>query len=129
MIQHYSVDKTGTLTTGQAVVGSRIEYASQLIKGDMAQAGAVSGALKKLLQRLPPAVKQTDIALWFACCAELRSEHPLGHAIVNSGKEIWGYDILKPIVKRGTVGKSEEEDAVGQQLSISNSQVVPGRGV
>ena len=59
------------------------------------------------------------------------------HAIVNSGKEIWGnsgkdiwgYDILKPIVKRGTVGKSEEEDVVGQQLSISNSQVVPGRGV
>eukprot|EP00579_Thalassiosira_antarctica_P015457 CAMPEP_0201944256 /NCGR_PEP_ID=MMETSP0903-20130614/52768_1 /ASSEMBLY_ACC=CAM_ASM_000552 /TAXON_ID=420261 /ORGANISM="Thalassiosira antarctica, Strain CCMP982" /LENGTH=1269 /DNA_ID=CAMNT_0048487199 /DNA_START=135 /DNA_END=3947 /DNA_ORIENTATION=+ len=123
-------DKTGTLTTGRAVVGSRIEYASQLMNEDVsAQAGAVSGALKKLLQRLPPAVKQTDIALWFACCAELRSEHPLGHAIVNSGKEIWGYDILRPIAKRGTVNKSEEEDAVGQQLSISDSQVVPGRGV
>jgi len=120
-------DKTGTLTTGRAVVGSRIEYASQLMKEDVAQ--GASGTLKKLLQSLPPAVKQTDIALWFACCAELRSEHPLGHAIVNSGKEIWGHDILKPAAK-GNFGKSEEVKAgVDGQLSISDSQVVPGRGV
>jgi len=71
------VDKTGTLTTGRAVVGSRIEYVSQIVKSDKM-------SLKQMLQSVPPAVKQTDIALWFACCAELWSEHPLGHAILNS---------------------------------------------
>jgi len=122
------VDKTGTLTTGRAVVGSRIEYVSQIVKS-----GDKNGPLKLMLQSIPPAVKQTDIALWFACCAELRSEHPLGHAILNSGKEIWGHDILKPIAK-GSVGGSksheeEDEKTADQELSISNVQVVAGRGV
>ena len=81
-----------------------------------------------MIQSIPPAVKQTDIALWFACCAELRSEHPLGHAILNSGKEVWGHDILNPMAK-GNVGKSQADDTAADQLSISNVQVVPGRGV
>ena len=123
----FIVDKTGTLTTGRAVVGSRIEYVSEII---MKTDQSIFGSLKELFQSLPPAVRQTDIALWFACCAELRSEHPLGHAILNSGKEIWGHDILKPIAK-GSVGKSHEGDvgAVDHQLSISNVRVVAGRGV
>jgi len=118
-------DKTGTLTTGRAVVGSRIGYTSELMEADD------GASLKKMTQSLPPAVNESDIALWFACCAELRSEHPLGHAIVNSGKEIWGYDILKPVAK-GTVRKKTEEDnmaVAGQNLSTCDFQVVPGRGV
>ena len=129
LLKHTLVDKTGTLTTGRAVVGSRIEYVSKIVKSDK----NVFGSLKQVLQSIPPAVKQTDIALWFACCAELRSEHPLGHAILNSGKEIWGHDILNPIAK-GSIGgsKSHEEDdekTADRDLSISNVQVVAGRGV
>lgn len=119
------VDKTGTLTTGRAVVGSRIEYASQLLNENATH--DESQAWKKLFQCLPSAVRQCDIALWFACCAELRSEHPLGRAIVNSGKEIWG-DILNPI-SRGNGGIDKDKDAVASQLSVSDFQVIPGRGV
>lgn len=118
------VDKTGTLTTGRAVVGSRIEYASQVFTENSTL--DTSGAWKKLFQCLPSAVRQCDIALWFACCAELRSEHPLGRAIVNAGKEIWG-DILNPI-SRGNV-ESNKENETAASLSISEFQVVPGRGV
>jgi Cu+-exporting ATPase len=120
------VDKTGTLTTGRAVVGSRIEYVSQLLSRD-ASPGA-SGALRRLFHSLPSAVKQTDIALWFACCAELRSDHPLGRAILNSGKEIWGHDVLNPNLK-GSTGTSKEEARAASPLSLSDSRVVPGRGV
>ncbi|KAL3773832.1 hypothetical protein ACHAW5_006429 [Stephanodiscus triporus] len=125
-IQAHAVDKTGTLTTGRAVVGSRIEYASQLLSRD-ASPGA-SGALRRLFHSLPSAVKPTDIALWFACCAELRSEHPLGRAILNSGKEIWGHDVLNPNLKENT-GTSKEEARAASGLSLSDSRVVPGRGV
>lgn len=115
-------DKTGTLTTGRAVVGSRIEYASRLSTENAIQED--SEAWKKLFQCLPSAVRQCDIALWLACCAELRSEHPLGRAIVNSGKETWG-DILNPISR----GKKKDNDVSASQISVSEFQVVPGRGV
>ncbi|KAL3826912.1 hypothetical protein ACHAXA_005992 [Cyclostephanos tholiformis] len=117
-------DKTGTLTTGRAVVGSRIEYASRILSEEASW--VASGAMRELLRSLPSAVKQADVALWFACCAELRSEHPLGRAILNSGKEIWGHDVLNPS-SRGNNGISREEVTSG--LSVSNSRVVPGRGV
>lgn len=120
------VDKTGTLTTGRAVVGSRIEYASRLLTENAIQ--EESEAWKKLFQCLPSAVRQCDIALWLACCAELRSEHPLGRAIVNSGKEIWG-DILNPISRGNVVGKKKDNDVAASQISVSEFQVVPGRGV
>lgn len=86
------------------------------------------GALRKLFGSLPSAVKQADVALWFACCAELRSEHPLGRAILNSGKKIWGHDVLNPSSKGGN-GKSTEESGASSRLSVSDSRVVPGRGV
>ncbi|EED86889.1 copper transporter, ATP dependent, partial [Thalassiosira pseudonana CCMP1335] len=91
-------DKTGTITTGRAVIGSRIEYV----------------------------MKQKDVALWFACCAELRSEHPLANAIVNSGREIWGHDILKPI-DRANRSKQFVRDT--EEMSTTDFQVAPGRGV
>lgn len=112
-------DKTGTITTGRAVVGSKIDYVSQLLK----EGGDNGGWLKQLLRDLPAAVRQSDAALWFACCAELRSEHPLGHAIINSGREIWGHDILKPTSRDRAAAKQTEE------MTISEFQVVPGRGV
>lgn len=120
------VDKTGTLTTGRAVVGSRIEYVTQLLEED--DDGNARQALKQMLQSLPPAIKHSDIALWLACCAELRSEHPLGNAIVNSGKEIFGHDILHPISKEASTAKSNDGEPL-DKLSISDYQVVPGRGV
>jgi len=113
------VDKTGTITTGRAVVGSKIEYVSHLLK----EGGDNDGWLKQLLSDLPAAVRQSDAALWFACCAELRSEHPLGHAIINSGREIWGHDILKPTSRDKAAVKHSEE------MTISEYQIVPGRGV
>ena len=117
-------DKTGTITTGRAVVGSRIEYVSKAMQSEGSSDGELG--LQKIIQGLPPSVKITDVALWFACCAELRSEHPLGNAIINSGKEIWGHDILNPI--RGNTGNRSVDDAA-RELSISDFQVVPGRGV
>jgi len=134
-------DKTGTLTTGRAVVGSRIEYVTQLLPSEEQREELVSSSstttLGETLKNLPPAVKPTDIALWLACCAEIRSEHPLGHAILNSGKELWGHDILKPTSKEGYHKKSKaEEDGSSnsspsskQSISILDSRVVPGRGV
>jgi Cu+-exporting ATPase len=135
-------DKTGTLTTGRAVVGSRIEYVTQLLSSEEQREQLVSSSsstttLGETLKSLPPAVKPTDIALWLACCAEIRSEHPLGHAILNSGKELWGHDILKPTSKEGYHGKTKaEEDGSSnaspgskQSISILDSRVVPGRGV
>lgn len=115
------VDKTGTITTGRAVVGSKIDYVSQLLEAEHRDDG---GWLDQLLNFVPAAVRQTDAALWFACCAELRSEHPLGRAILNSGREIWGHDILKPTSRDKGVAKQS-----GQEKTISEFQVIPGSGV
>lgn len=115
------VDKTGTITTGRAVVGSKIDYVRQLLEAEHRDDG---GWLDQLLHFLPAAVRQTDAALWFACCAELRSEHPLGRAILNSGREIWGHDILKPTSRDKRVTKQS-----GQEKTISEFQVIPGSGV
>ena len=113
------VDKTGTITTGRAVVGSKTEYVSQRLK----EGGDNDGWLKQLLCDLPTAVRQSDAAFWFACCAELRSEHPLAHAIINSGREIWGHDVLKPTSRNRAAAKQTVE------LTTSEFQVFPGRGV
>lgn len=108
-------DKTNTITTGRAVVGRRMQYIDELKAGDSME------EWNTFLQNLP--VTRTDLPLWFACCAELRSEHPLGRAILNSGQEIFGHDVLKPVDKsNNTFGKMDE-------LSISEFQVFPGMGV
>jgi len=136
-------DKTGTLTTGRAVVGSRIEYASRILREDgLAGDGRRSDNSKEeeegldehtceirgILKGLPTTVKTTDIALWLACCAESRSEHPLANAIVNSGREVFGHDILKPVVKSSS-SVSKTVVSTLKELSISDFQVVPGSGV
>ncbi|KAL3803371.1 hypothetical protein HJC23_009335 [Cyclotella cryptica] len=118
-------DKTNTITTGRAVVGRRLEYVDQM--NDCGDGGNEEWA--SLWQSLPATVKRTDLPLWFACCAELRSEHPLGHAILNSGKEIFGHDILKPIDRRRGTADSTDESSDVKELFVSESQVVPGMGV
>uniref|UniRef100_A0A7S4RJM8 HMA domain-containing protein n=2 Tax=Ditylum brightwellii TaxID=49249 RepID=A0A7S4RJM8_9STRA len=91
-------DKTGTITTGRAVLGSRYE----LLQED-----------DDLAVGLPSGLRRSDVALWLASCAELQSEHPLGRAIVNAGRGIWGGDVS--FAKDGVV--------------VSDCVVVPGSGV
>lgn len=110
-------DKTNTITTGRAVVGSRMYYVGKC-QDDC------NDEWSNFWQSIPTTLKQSDLPLWFACCAELRSEHPLGHAIVNSGKEIFGHDILKPINKANGVTAASTG-----HLSVSDFQVFPGMGV
>ena len=73
-------DKTGTITTGRAVLGERIEFLDNAKDSD------------ELLQNLPSRVDKHCLSLWLAACAEMNSEHPLGLAIVNSAKSIFGSD-------------------------------------
>lgn len=52
------------------------------------------------------------MGLWLAACAESGSEHPIGRAIMNKAKSIWG-------------GKN----LMGDGTTIDNWKIVPGRGV
>ena len=112
-------DKTNTITTGRAVVGSRREYIGELMNNN------IDKDWNNFWNCLP-ALQRSDLPLWFACCAELRSEHPLGSAILNSGKEVFGHDILKPIQKGSN---RPEEDVTQCILTVSGFQVFPGMGV
>jgi Cu+-exporting ATPase len=116
-------DKTNTLTTGRAVVGRRMEYLDQLNCDDGSRE-----EWNSFWQSLPAVINRVNLPLWFACCAELRSEHPLGHAILNSGKEIFGHDILRP-GKKGSGAAKSGESLMQRELSVSEFQVVPGMGV
>jgi len=93
-------DKTGTITTGRAVLGERMEFLSNAEESD------------PLLRNLPPKVDKKSVALWLAACAEMNSEHPLASAIVNGAKGSIGYQF------------ASNDDAV-----VSNFSVVPGCGV
>ena len=73
------LDKTGTLTTGKAVVGTIRTYAPP-------------SSVLELLPR-PDSVKPDQVALWLASCAESSSEHPLASAICNAAKAAWGGDV------------------------------------
>lgn len=73
-------DKTGTITSGKAVLSERIEFLEKSDESD------------DILQNLPSKVDRNCLSLWLASCAEMTSEHPLGLAIVNSAKSIFGSD-------------------------------------
>lgn len=62
------VDKTGTLTTGRAVVGKRIEYMSHITENN------ANPSIGRLISCLPSAVDRSDMALWFACWSVLTSD-------------------------------------------------------
>jgi len=95
-------DKTGTITTGRAVLGERMEFLDD----------APDDSIDPLLQNLPDGVDKKSIALWLAACAEMNSEHPLASAIVNGAK--------------GSIGG---RFASGEDSSVADFSVVPGCGV
>lgn len=94
-------DKTGTITTGRAVLGERIEFLDNAKDSD------------ELLLNLPSRVDKHNLSLWLAACAEMTSEHPLGLAIVNSAKAIFGSDF--------TISKDG--------VKVSDNVIIPGEGV
>ena len=91
-------DKTGTITSGDAKLSSVETFVS---------------TNDAVLQNLPLDVNSSNFVLWLACVAELNSEHPIGQAIVQAGKAIWGDDI--PRSKYG--------------VSLNEFQAEPGKGV
>lgn len=93
------MDKTGTLTTGTAILGERVDFFEE-------QSDAV-------LDQLPSKVDKDNASLWLAACAESQSEHPLAKAVMNSAKSKWGGDV------------TFSQDGV----RVENFRVVPGRGV
>jgi len=92
-------DKTGTLTTGRAVLGDYIGFEHSEL----------------MMQHLPEAISKEPrhLALWLAACAEKQSEHPLGKAVVNAARGIWGADVTR------------SEDGV----EVCEFEVAPGSGV
>jgi Cu+-exporting ATPase len=122
-------DKTNTITTGKAVVGRRVQY----IKTFKSDCGDGSNEeWNSFWKSVPPSLKVEDVPLWFACCAELRSEHPLGAAILNSGKEIFGHDLLNPMDKARNASyasRQPDQEFLKGDLSVSEFQVFPGMGV
>lgn len=95
-------DKTGTITTGRAVLGEHMEFLETANKHS-----------EKILQNLPTPVGNHNLALWLASCAEMNSEHPLAGAIVNSAKKTFGGDF------------TFSSDGV----RVTDSLIVPGKGV
>eukprot|EP00542_Grammatophora_oceanica_P003762 CAMPEP_0194054782 /NCGR_PEP_ID=MMETSP0009_2-20130614/54532_1 /TAXON_ID=210454 /ORGANISM="Grammatophora oceanica, Strain CCMP 410" /LENGTH=753 /DNA_ID=CAMNT_0038703427 /DNA_START=7 /DNA_END=2268 /DNA_ORIENTATION=+ len=74
------LDKTGTLTTGKAVVQQVHQFDNEDVCNDA----------------LP--VTRDKAALWLAACAEKQSEHPLAKAIVNHAQEeLGGGDVTRSI--------------------------------
>ncbi len=95
-------DKTGTITTGRAVLGEQIEFLSDAnVKYD------------NLFNCLPTSIGKHNIALWLASCAEMNSEHPLAGAIVNGAKKVFGGDYTFS----------------HEGVEVSNSTIIPGQGV
>lgn len=96
-------DKTFTLTTGRAVLGT--DKSQELLR-------AYSND-DELLQHLPSKLSKENIVLWLAACAEAQSEHPLAKAIVNAAKSKWGNDFT----------------CSNEGVRVGNFCVVPGMGV
>lgn len=94
-------DKTGTLTTGRATLGERMEFLDNARDDE------------PLLQNLPTRVDKHNLCLWLAACAEMSSEHPLAHAIVNSTKTTIGADYT----------------CAQEGVRVSQCSVIPGKGV
>jgi Cu+-exporting ATPase len=94
-------DKTGTMTTGRAIVNERMEFLDDTDDSD------------PVIQNLPNSVNKGCIALWLAACAEMNSAHPLAHAIVAAAKGVFGNDFT----------------CSRDNVSVSNFITVPGGGV
>jgi len=95
------LDKTGTITTGRAVLGERMEFLDSAKSDD------------PLIQNLPPSIDKDYLCLWLAACAEMTSEHPLAQAIVNGSKTLIGTDYT----------------CSADGVMVSECSVIPGKGV
>jgi Cu+-exporting ATPase len=95
-------DKTGTITTGRAVLGKREDFLEN-----------ANESSDDLLQNLPSSIGKHNIVLWVAACAEMNSEHPLAGAIVNAAKKDFGSDFTFSC----------------DGVEVSDSEVIPGEGV
>jgi Cu+-exporting ATPase len=94
-------DKTGTITTGKAILGEMVSLVDE------------DGGLDALIQHHPSVVRVENVALWLAACAEAQSEHPLARAIINAAKKEWGGDVTR------------SQDGV----KVTRFRMVPGQGV
>ena len=94
-------DKTGTMTTGRAIVNERMEFLDDTVDSD------------PVIQNLPSSVHKGCLALWLAACTEMNSEHPLAHAIVAAAKGVFGNDFT----------------CSRENVSVKNFVAVPGGGV
>ncbi len=95
------LDKTGTITTGRAALGERMEFLETAKDDDV------------LLQNLPSKIDKYSLCLWLASCAEMASEHPLAQAIVNGAKNTLGMDYT----------------CSNEGVEVRECSVVPGKGV
>ena len=103
-------DKTGTITSGKPSLSSVESF--DINDGENHPA---------LLQNLPHQVEAHNVVLWLASVAELNSEHPIGKAIVNAGKSIWGEDVPRTqhgVTLRGFTG----EPGHGVECIIQNEK-------
>ncbi|GKY90335.1 hypothetical protein MPSEU_000007500 [Mayamaea pseudoterrestris] len=95
-------DKTGTVTSGKAVLDETVVLLSPK-----------EAASDPLMQNLPPTVQPSQVPLWLAACAETQSEHPLARAVVNAAKKEWGGDVTQ--FQHG--------------VEVDMFRIVPGQGV
>jgi Cu+-exporting ATPase len=78
------LDKTGTITTGKAVVSAAVSYMDNDVASSIP---------------CPPTLERDQIPLWLAACAESTSEHPLAFAICNAAKSAWGNATLGATIR------------------------------
>merc|ERR1719401_1649875 len=97
-------DKTGTITSGRAVLDKRHDL---LDYND--------ATYKNLFQNCPLLIAKENISLWLASCAESCSDHPLSIAIINEAKKLWGANDYTHCKKHN--------------IKIADSQIYPGMGV
>jgi len=82
------MDKTGTITSGKAVLGVHKELVQNL------EDPLIKNAPSKIFQTTTSSTGPGhNFALWLAACAEQQSEHPLAKAVVNAAKSHWGGDV------------------------------------
>merc|ERR1711862_931155 len=97
-------DKTGTITSGRAVLNDRHDL---LDYNDT--------CYMKLFGNCPVLIEKENISLWLASCAESCSDHPLSIAIIDEAKKL--------------LGANDYTQCDEYNIKITGSQIYPGMGV
>jgi len=120
-------DKTGTITTGKAVLTHVAEFI-ELKDGRVETAPKVVREGRKFFNDLNVVSGNNNsdekdghsLTLWLAALAEAGSEHPLGKSIVNAARNIWA----------GQVGKRGKiVSTMGAEVEVTDFESFTGRGV